>query len=437
MATVRYTISKRVQSGRAEVRLRFTAGRGVDFQAMTRIFVPVQYWNTQTGALSFSTRFVTAETAELQALRLKLSELQKAVLDAYMQDPSRAIRVEWLRDTIEHYHHPDGLGESIPLSELCPRYAKAVGLAPATAAIYDVIARMLVRYGEAVRVLYTDDVTSDDLEHLQHFMEREATTDKAGKAKIIERGRNTIATRYKKLRAACSWAVRKRIMLHNPFDGFSIPSEVYGSVVALTIEERDQIAAAENLSPAMAIQRDVFVFQCHIGCRVSDLVQLTHDSVTADGFIEYVAHKTMHASQQQRKIRVPIDETVRTIIDRYADADPVKLLPFIDPIKYNVDIKKILKQAGITRQVLVYDSTHDRHEYKAICDIAASHLARRTFGYNMFKATMSDRITASMTGHAPDSRAFNRYVDIDDDMKLAAMHKQNGTSPANPDEIPT
>ena len=37
-------------------------------------------------------------------------------------------------------------------------------------------------------------------------------------------------------------------------------------------------------------QRDIFVFQCLIGCRVSDLYKMTHNSII-DGAIEYICNQ--------------------------------------------------------------------------------------------------------------------------------------------------
>lgn len=415
------------QGGFAEVRVRFTAGRGVDFQTMTRLFVPVLHWDAKAGRLLFSTRFMSAEVADMQKANQKLDELTQVILRTYMQDPSQALSVEWLQACVENYHHPQGVFEHIPVADLFPRYVESVSLSDGTQRHYKVVQGMLERMP---RKIYADQMTADDIDAFQRFL-RVEVVERNGKRKLIERSRNTISSKLKKLRAVCLWAYRRKIMPNNPFDGYSVPGEVYGSVVALTIEERDKVAAAENLSPALAVQRDIFVFQCHVGCRISDLYALTHESVTPDGFIEYVARKTKRT--KQISVRVPLDEVALQIVERYREADPVRLFPFISTDKYNDSIKKVLRQAGVDRQVLLYDSAHDTHVHKRLCDIAASHLARRTFSCNMFKATLSERITASMTGHAANSRAFARYSSVDDDMKRAAISKTK----ANPDEIPT
>ena len=56
-------------------------------------------------------------------------------------------------------------------------------------------------------------------------------------------------------------------------------------------------------------------------------------------------------------------------------------------------------------------------EKKRLCDIARSHLARRTFIGNIYKLVKDPNLVSALTGHAEGSRAFNRYRDIDIDMK--------------------
>lgn len=56
-----------------------------------------------------------------------------------------------------------------------------------------------------------------------------------------------------------------------------------------------------------------------------------------------------------------------------------RLFPFISPQKYNEAIKAILLICGITRIVQVRNSTIGENEMKRICDVASSHMARRTF----------------------------------------------------------
>ena len=44
-------------------------------------------------------------------------------------------------------------------------------------------------------------------------------------------------------------------------------------------------------------------------------------------------------------------------------------------------------------------------------------MARRTFIGNIYKLVKDPNLVSALTGHAEGSRAFNRYRDIDIDMK--------------------
>ena len=142
---------------------------------------------------------------------------------------------------------------------------------------------------------------------------------------------------------------------------------------------------------------------------------MTTENVTPDGFIQYIQFKLRKSNPIV--VRVPLTETAKEIIAKYDGQPDGRLLPFISQDKYNDAIKRVLTDAGIDRMVLVQNKHSYKSEPKPICEIAASHLARRTFMANMFRQTRSERIVSSFTGHARGSAAFSRYTDVDDDMK--------------------
>ena len=65
---------------------------------------------------------------------------------------------------------------------------------------------------------------------------------------------------------------------------------------------------------------------------------------------------------------------------------------------------------------IVRNSTTGETEMKRICDVASSHMARRTFVGAAYKAVRDPNIIGKMSGHVEGSRAFNRYRQIDDDI---------------------
>ena len=65
---------------------------------------------------------------------------------------------------------------------------------------------------------------------------------------------------------------------------------------------------------------------------------------------------------------------------------------------------------------IVRNSTTGETEMKRICDVASSHMARRTLVGATYKAVRDPNIVGKMSGHVEGSRAFNRYRQIDDDI---------------------
>ncbi len=60
---------------------------------------------------------------------------------------------------------------------------------------------------------------------------------------------------------------------------------------------------------------------------------------------------------------------------------------------------------------------HGKEDKKPICEVAASHMARRAFIGNLYKKVQDPNIVASLSGHVEGSRAFSRYREIDKEIK--------------------
>ncbi|MBR3999835.1 MAG: hypothetical protein IKI93_16005, partial [Clostridia bacterium] len=91
------------------------------------------------------------------------------------------------------------------------------------------------------------------------------------------------------LRTFILWAINNEYTDKNPFRKYSIKSEVYGTPYYITRAERKQLHEADlSAHPHLERQRDIFIFQSVIGCRVSDLWAMTKANVV-NGFVEYIA----------------------------------------------------------------------------------------------------------------------------------------------------
>jgi integrase len=230
-----------------------------------------------------------------------------------------------------------------------------------------------------------------------------------------QRGKNTISGYFKKVRSFVLWAKGEGLITSDPFRKFKITREVYGTPYYITLEERHQIEQADLSSrPKLAIQRDIFVFHCCLGCRVSDLRRLTTANVI-NGVVHYIARKTKTGNP--KTIKIPLNETALAIVEKYADSNRKSLLPFISDQKYNYAIKEIFKLAGVTRNVVIRNSLTGEEDVRPINEIASSHIARRTFVGNIFKKFKDQSLVSELSGHVPNSQEFARYREIDMDLK--------------------
>ena len=224
----------------------------------------------------------------------------------------------------------------------------------------------------------------------------------------------------KRLKVFFSWCIEEGLISESPLAGFEMPTEKYGTPIYITKEELHTIYNCDlSDAPHLDRQRDIFVFQCCIGCRVGDLVRLTKADVI-NGAIEYIASKTIE--ENQKTILVPLNKTALAILEKYKDYGGPKLLPFITQPKYNDAIKEIFTRAGITRNVTYLNPLTEREEKVPINTIASSHMARRTFVGNLYKQVLDPNIVASMSGHAEGSRAFSRYREIDKEIKTNTVN---------------
>lgn len=271
---------------------------------------------------------------------------------------------------------------------------------------YMVLKRCLERYEAHTKNPFTFEL---DLHSFENYLTIEHTLIE----KLHERGINTVIGLMSKLRSFFLWAVANEHTTKNPFTKFKIDEAKYGTPFFLTIAERNHLYKFDfKKRKELAVQKDIFIFQCLVGCRVSDLNRLTAANVI-DGFIEYVAGKT--SDENPLTIRVPLTDTAKEIIKRYAGGE--MLLPFISEVNYNLAIKEMFTIAELTRTVTVLNTITRKDEQKPLNKVASTHLARRTFVGNLYSKVQDPNIVGSMSGHVEGSKAFARYRQIDDKIK--------------------
>lgn len=254
-----------------------------------------------------------------------------------------------------------------------------------------------------------DEITGETLAAFERFLK----TDEKPK------GENTISSNMKRLRAFFSHANKNKWTDTDPFNNFDITQEKYGDPIYLTKAERDLLYNFDlSDKPTLEKVRDIFVFQCLIGARVGDMVKMTWDNII-DGKLTYIQNKTK--DEKPTTVTIPLTEKAKSILSQYNLSDG-KLLPFITGQRYNVNLKELFEHVGLTRKVVRLNPKTGIQEIVRLCDIASSHMARRTFIGVMYEIGIKNDVIGSMSGHAKGSKAFGRYYAVSEKLKQDAIN---------------
>jgi integrase len=430
MATVKAFIRVKHNSNKAvNVRFRLSDGRGVQLFHKSDLRINPELWNPNKECQRASA-FVNND--ERLLFNSKINGRKEIILDVYNSFRPRISDSRSFEALIDQQLNPGKYeGLSIDFFDLFDLFLKKHKLSQVRINNYLVVKRALMRYElycDSKKIgpykLDVNKISAEDIQDIENFLLKEHDIYKEHPdiyAIIPEcrppkpRGRNTINDIMGKIKTFFIWLNENEFTTNNPFKKFIIGEFIYGTPYYITLEERDKIMNF-NLSkfPVLSLHRDIFIFQCLIGCRMGDLWSMTYNNIV-NGAIEYIARKTKE--DRPITIRVPLNSKAKEILARHKGEKTGKLFPFPSAQRYNLDIKTIFKMVGINRIVTYINPTTRETEQRPISEIASSHLARRTFVGNLYKKVLDPNLVSSLSGHTDGSKAFSRYRDIDDHIK--------------------
>lgn len=468
MATFYLKLSKRIQkeTQMSELIIRLRNGNDYDILVKSGLFITPD--NFKNGALVVNRRKVGNDVKYHENVERKLNGLKSYIQLKLNETDKKQITKVWLSDLIDRYLHPEKYqlqddAKDLTLYTLAETYLTQKQFSYDHTKGFRVLVRAVARYEgfrryeassvverrNLSKVLADDEkfkfdpetVTRDDIEDFRDYLRNEKELSskynrlfkvmldnypaniKSGYHEIEGRGDNAIIKLMKKLKAFFGWLYDTGRITNKPFDGIKIGSEKYGKPYYLTKEERNKIEQTKMPTAHLEVQRDIFVFHCFVGCRVSDLRKLTERNIV-NGVLSYTPHKTKDDGTTSVVAKVPLHPKAMELINKYKGKDKQgRLFPFISDQKYNDAIKQIFTIAGITRNVEVRNALTGEMEIRPINELASSHIARRTFVGIAYKQVADPNIIGKMSGHVEGSKAFVRYRDIDDDMLKDVINK--------------
>ena len=459
MAQTNYYLGKAVNSaGESEINLRLYVSRDIRIRATSGIWVDRKRWGKKN---DINIPLIQGEEREL--LLEKRSKL-KALTD-YLEnivntsEDKSTIDRPFIEKQIKKFHKPTRISVA-PTEEsffdVMRKYLSTHKLSVARQKNFKVIMRSLCRFelfkkkeGHRGFKMSFANLSVDILHQIEDFLGNEkdaflkypdiyeeipystkvaVKTPKRKRPPRLDengneipkgipkpRGQNSVADMMLRFRSFIIWANDNGYTSNNPFKHFTIGEIVYGTPIYITNRERNRLLETDlSDNKELETQRDIFVFQCLIGCRVSDLYKMTYRSIIDDA-IEYIPRKTKE--ERAITVRVPLNNTAKYLIEKYKDYERGSLFPFNTEQDYNRKIKEAFRKAGLDRMVTVLDQQTREEIQKPLYEVASSHMARRSFIGNIYKKVKDPNLVGALSGHKEGSKVFARYRTIDDAMK--------------------
>jgi intN1 len=436
VATVKAFIrTSKKKAKQVKIRFRLSDGSSKQLFYCSNITIDPDNWDTKQQAIKPRPTIPDKEKVEINN---SISKIKSIIQQIYLAEPEKeTLTSAQLEYSIDRILNPDKyivVQRKQPFFDAFDEYLSNRRVSKSQIAHNQVLKRMLQRFelyqkatGVVCYKLDLDTFTPSTIEDFEQFLVDEheiyENHPKIYKAvptsrKPIKRGKNTINGWLISLRSFFIWANKNDKTTNNPFRRYQIEECIYGTPIYITLEERNQIWE-HKFSPEtkyLEVFRDIFIFQCHIGCRVGDLFKMTPANLMGES-IEYIPRKTKEGHPYT--VSVPLTKIAQEIVVKYSAEAIIsgKLLPFTYDQEYNKAIKKIFKEVGITRMVTFLNPTTREETKVPINTIAASHMARKTFIGNMYKKAKNATLVGALSGHVEGSRAFARYRNIDDEMK--------------------
>jgi len=225
---------------------------------------------------------------------------------------------------------------------------------------------------------------------------------------------NNIGKHISRLKAIMNKAFQLKHHTNLEYKNFSTPTEEVKHIYLTeqeiqTIYELDLVGQEKDLK----LTRDVFVLQCYVGLRYSDLKRLEPEMLKENKLV-------IQTQKTGRTVTIPLHPLVKQIIAKYETKLPK---PFVNQVM-NRHLKEIGKLAGIngielmTKKIKNESITTKKKRYELI----STHTARRSFATNMYKIGVPSKAIMAITGHKKES-TFENYIKLSGEEYADIMDK--------------
>lgn len=231
---------------------------------------------------------------------------------------------------------------------------------------------------------------------------------------------NYVGVTIKQLKTVLGWINKEKgLAIGEFYENFYKWKEDI-QIIALQPEQLNYLIYNEelnkSLSKSLRKSKDLFVFGCTTGLRVSDLFSLKKTNLEIMGDSAYILQLSKKTNTST-KIKLP--KYAVELLRRNKTRGP-KLFKALSVPNFNANIKKIVELAGWDyvhpkmrnkrgKPLVVYKDVKRNTHYR-FCDLESSHTMRRTAITTFLNLGMDENDVRRISGHSPGSKEFYKYV---------------------------
>ncbi len=213
-------------------------------------------------------------------------------------------------------------------------------------------------------------------------------------------------------------AVEKALPIGEFHKRFRIPVHNFTPVILSPSQLRFLITDKEfeqSLQKSLQRTKDIFVFGCIAALRLQDLMRLTKKNIQYTSEGTYIVLNTQKTGTE---VKILLPTYAIAIIDKYKKKAGRYVLPRLAGSNLNLQIKVIMKKAGWDyslpkirhkqgRPIEIKTKTGNSYKFY---DHITVHTMRRTAITTLLLMGVDETSVRRISGHAPGSKEFYRYV---------------------------
>jgi integrase len=214
-------------------------------------------------------------------------------------------------------------------------------------------------------------------------------------------------------------AIEKGLPTGEYYKTFRVPQGQLKPVVLTPAQLRWLITDEQftsQLRPSLQRTKDLFVFGCTTGLRYADLMRLKRTD------LQYLPEGGVCLSLPTGKtgavVQIPLPDYALSITEKYKRKSGRYLLPRLANSNFNLQIKEVIRLAGWDhplprlrqRQGRLQEVRNREGGCWRFYEHITAHTMRRTAITTLLLLGVDENSVRQLSGHAPGSREFYRYV---------------------------